>query len=122
MRACVLTVGDIAVRAAVSGCSHRGSLLTVPPVTINDDGTSTFTLVGTESDIQSAVDGVPDSVLGALSERQREAADAALSLGYYDVPREATIEEVATELDCATATAAEHLRKAESTVFSSLVR
>jgi len=116
----------------------RGSLLTVPPVTINSDGRSTFTLVGTESDIQAAVGGIPDSVpvqveavggrrvaadsvLGELSERQREAVDAALSLGYYDVPREATIEEVAAELDCATATAAEHLRKAESAVFSSLV-
>lgn len=115
----------------------RGSLLTVPPVSLNRDGTSTFTLVGTQDDIQTAVDGIPepvgvtveevggervatDSVVGALSPRQREAVEAALAIGYYTVPRGATIEDVADELDCATATAAEHLRKAESKVISSL--
>ena len=115
----------------------RGSLLTVPPVSLNRDGTSTFTLVGTEADIQAAVEGVPDlvdvtveavggervatdSVVGALSPRQREAMEAALEIGYYDVPRSGAIEDVAIELGCATATAAEHLRKAESTVISSL--
>lgn len=115
----------------------QGSLLTVPPVTINADGTSTFTLVGTESDIQAAIEGVPDpvpvaveavggervadeGVLESLTDRQQEAVRVALSIGYYEVPREATVEDVAAELDVATATAAEHLRKAESTVFSSL--
>ncbi len=115
----------------------RGSLLTVPPVSLNPDGTSTFTLVGTQADIQAAVEGIPDpvtvtveevggervatdSVVGALSPRQREAVEVALALGYYDVPRESTIDDIADELDCATATAAEHLRKAESKVVSSL--
>lgn len=115
----------------------RGSLLTVPPVTINDDASSTFTIVGDSGDIQAAVDGVPegvdvsvdevggervapDSVVGALSPRQREAIEVALSIGYYDVPREVTIQDVAAELDCGTATAAEHLRKAEARVLTSL--
>ncbi|WP_254763564.1 helix-turn-helix domain-containing protein [Natrinema marinum] len=115
----------------------RGSLMTVPPIECNDDGTNTFSIVGTEADIQAAVDGVPDgvgvtvervggkrvaadSVVGRLSERQREAVATALELGYYDVPRTATTEDVARELDCATATAAEHLRKAESTLLASL--
>lgn len=109
----------------------RGSLLTVPPVACHDDGSSTFTIVGTDADIQAAVEGVPeaatvtveevggtrvapDSGLERLSARQREALEAAQRLGYYDRPREATVEDVADELGCATATAAEHLRKAES--------
>ncbi len=116
----------------------RGTLLTVPPVVCHDDGSSTFTLVGTEADIQAAIDGVPpgvdvtveriggervtpDSAVGQLSARQREAVEAAIAVGYYAVPREGTVEDVAAELDCATATAAEHLRKAEATVFRALL-
>ena len=115
----------------------RGSLLTVPPVTLNSDGTSTFTLVGTQDDIQTAVERVPDpvdvtveevggsdvaadSVVGSLSPRQRAAVEAARAIDYYAVPREATIEDVAGELDCATATAAEHLRKAEAKITAAL--
>ncbi|MFC6975764.1 helix-turn-helix domain-containing protein [Halomicroarcula sp. GCM10025709] len=55
-----------------------------------------------------------------LSDRQREAVEAALSLGYYDIPRTATHEAVADALDCAPSTAAEHLRKAESRVLHAL--
>jgi hypothetical protein len=116
----------------------RGSLLTVPPVLCHGDGSSTFTLVGTEADIQAAVDGVPpgvdvtvrgvggervtpDSALEQLSARQREAVEVAIEAGYYDIPRTATTEDVAERLDCATATAAEHLRKAESTVLRALL-
>lgn len=115
----------------------RGSLLTVPPIECNEDGTNTFAIVGTETDIQAAVDGVPDavevtvervggervaadSIVGRLTDRQRDAVEAALELGYYDVPRGATNEAVADELGCATATAAEHLQKAESAVMASL--
>lgn len=49
-----------------------------------------------------------------LSERQREALRAALELGYYDTPREATHADVAAELDCAPNTASEHLQKGEA--------
>jgi len=42
-------------------------------------------------------------------------------LGYDDLPRGATIEEPAAELNCATPTAAEHLRTAERNVLSSLL-
>lgn len=116
----------------------RGTLLTVPPVVCHDDGSSTFTLVGTDTDIQEAVEGpppgvditiqrvggervTPDSAVSHLSARQREAVEAAIATGYYAVPREATIETVADKLECATATAAEHLRKAETTVFRALL-
>jgi predicted DNA binding protein len=51
-----------------------------------------------------------------VDDAQREALAAAAALGYYDQPRGATSEDVADELDCATATAAEHLRKAEATL------
>ena len=38
----------------------RGSLITVPPVDCHGDGSSTFTIVGTDADIQAAVDEVPE--------------------------------------------------------------
>lgn len=115
----------------------RGSLMTIPPAEWNADGSYTFTIVGRDRDIQSAVDDVPagarveieavggtqvspERVADRLSDRQRAAVDAAIELGYYDIPREATNEDVAAALDCATSTAAEHLRKAEATVMVGL--
>lgn len=117
----------------------REDLLTVPPVSCHDDGSSTFTLVGTESAIQDAVEGVPegvdvtveavgvgtgpvarDGVVDRLSPKQREAVRVALRVGYYDIPREVTTDDVARELGCAPATASEHLRKAEARTFSML--
>ncbi|MFP8954379.1 helix-turn-helix domain-containing protein [Natrialbaceae archaeon A-arb3/5] len=109
----------------------RGSLMTIPPAEWNADGTYTFTIVGRDADIQAAVDRVPadtrveiesvggtkvttEHVIDRLSPRQRAAVETAIELGYYDRPREATSDDIARELDCATSTAAEHLRKAES--------
>ena len=57
----------------------------------------------------------------ALSDRQREALDAALALGYYESPREATHEDVAGELGCAPATAGTHLRKAEAKLVRAVI-
>lgn len=48
-----------------------------------------------------------------LTDRQREAVTAAWSAGYYEVPREAGIDEVAGRLDCAVSTASDLLRRAE---------
>lgn len=115
----------------------RRDLLTVPPIRCYDDGSSTFALVGTESAIQNAVDGIPagvdvrieavgsgpvarKNVPGMLSDKQLEAVQVALDVGYYDLPRKGTTEDVADQLDCTAATASEHLRKAEVSVFSIL--
>ena len=48
-------------------------------------------------------------------------AVAALELGYYRNPREATQEDVAAVLGCSPGTVGEHLRKAEERVFSQFV-
>lgn len=112
----------------------RGSLMTIPPAEWNIGESYTFTAVGRRSDIQAAIDGMPDNVrvdiesiggktvaddgvVDRLSDRQREAVRTAIDLGYYDTPRGATSDEIARELNCATSTAAEHLRKAESKVI-----
>lgn len=111
-------------------------LIRVPPIVYRADGKVAVSLIGTTDVIQAAIDHVPDAVdvtveqisgvaraTGAagslLSERQRAALEAALDLGYYEIPRQSGHEDVADVLDCAPSTAAEHLRKAESKVVRS---
>lgn len=115
------------------GAIEDVTAIPVPPVEYHPDGTVSFDIVGPSAEIQAAIENVPDPLevtvdavggLAAtpalaetlLSERQRDALDAAIDLGYYDVPREADHEDVAEAIDCAPSTAAEHLRKAESKV------
>ncbi len=134
---CFLAADGITAGRALFENFTREDILTVPPIECHDDGSSTFTLVGTDAAIQAAVEGVPEGVTvtidavgtgrvaandpsRSLSPRQRETVQAALRVGYYDVPREATTADVADEIGCATATASEHLRRAERRVLSSL--
>jgi hypothetical protein len=123
--------------ADLFGPITEGGLVVVPPIRYREDGTVTFSLFGPDAEIQAAVDAVPDLVDVAieevsgleatvaaaesrLSERQREAVEAAVDLGYYEIPREAGHADVAAALDCAPSTASEHLQKAESKLLSAL--
>ncbi len=116
---------------------RAGGVVVTSPLEHTDDGGVTFELVGDAAALQALNDSAPeeiefeiervgptaadpDSVVAALSPRQRDAVEAALALGYYDVPRSASHEDVAEELDCAPSTASEHLRKAESKVLRAL--
>lgn len=51
--------------------------------------------------------------LDSLTDRQQEVVENAFDLGYYEVPREASTEVVASELDLDPSTVAEHLQRAE---------
>ena len=114
----------------------RGGLIVVPPIRYHEDGTVTLSLFGPDDEVGAAVESVPDPVAVTVEEvrglaataatvetrltrRQREAVEAALDLGYYEVPRECSHEDVADAMDCAPSTAAEHLRKAESKLVTS---
>lgn len=120
------------------GVVTEASLVTAPPIEYFPDGTVTFSLFGPAAHIQQAIDAVPDPVrvdieeisgLGALPQtlpaglpdRQREAVETALALGYYEIPRTASHEDVAEELGCAPSTAAEHIRKAEATIIETVL-
>jgi predicted DNA binding protein len=61
-------------------------------------------------------------LFAALTARQQEILDAAVRLGYYENPREATHADVAEVVDASPGTVGEHLRKVESRVFSQFVR
>jgi hypothetical protein len=106
-------------------------VLTVPPIEFAANGETRMAVVGRAADVQAVVDGFPSEYdvrvdrvssygrgmagsASPLTERQREAVVTAVDLGYYDVPRTASVEDVATELDCAPSTASNHLRKAQA--------
>lgn len=56
-----------------------------------------------------------------LTERQREILAAAAEVGYYEVPRQASHQDIADHLGIAPATVGEHLRKIESTVLKGII-
>lgn len=112
----------------------RDGILMVGPIEYDETG-ATFTVVGEDRVLSRAHESVPDrfdvtieGVGGAqpavdptseLSDRQREAARVGVELGYFDVPRQASHEDVARVLECSPSTAAEHLQKAQSRLVRS---
>ena len=119
------------LRGMVEAIGTEG-LVVLKPLVYRDGGVDAR-LVGDAPVLQTVVDRLPDTVeteirrIGgegamplsaapeqSLSRRQREALEAALALGYYDRPRQATHEDVAERLGCAPSTASEHLQKAEA--------
>lgn len=109
------------------------SVVVIPPVVYTDAGAAIFEVLGNPNDLQSLVVDLPTGVdttverLGdhdrrrnpetLLTDRQQEVVTTAVDLGYYDVPREATVSDLATELEITDSTVSAHLRKAEATVM-----
>ena len=69
----------------------------------------------------SRFESASDSDLSRLTAKQRQALLAAYSLGYYDVPRRISSEQLAKRLKLGTSTYAEHLRKAERGLLSTVL-
>ncbi|WP_224268185.1 helix-turn-helix domain-containing protein [Haloprofundus salinisoli] len=116
------------------GVISNAPVVVIPPVEYEEDGTVSYSVYGPADEIQTAIDAVPEPITvevtqigglnavpglleALLSDRQREAVDTALDLGYYEIPRRANQEDVAAVLGCAPSTAAEHLQKAETKVM-----
>ena len=125
---------DVAFRRAFG----RLELIVVPPIIYDDDAAMALTVVGQEADLGALIESVPadidvrvaevgtynhphTTIVGRLTDRQTEAVEAATDLGYYDVPRTASLAAVADALDCAESTASTLLRKAESSVMPRLL-
>lgn len=62
-------------------------------------------------------DGVTPERLDDLTDRQREALEAAFRAGYFEWPRDADAEAVAESMDISSPTLHSHLRKAQQTLF-----
>ncbi|WP_135827872.1 helix-turn-helix domain-containing protein [Halorussus halobius] len=111
-------------------------VLVRPPVTFGADGSVRFTFVGTRDALGSLLErldatggyslvGVDDyggpAGSSRLTDRQREAVSVAVDVGYYDVPRTATMAEVASGLGCSESTASELVRKGQAAIVRAQV-
>lgn len=118
--------------------SDRFALIVDTPIAFTDRGGVLLTIVGTHDMLREALEAVPDDVhatirqvghyspgnrnmLSVLTDRQREVFEAAVEVGYYEIPRGMNQSELAEKLGCAPSTVDEHLRKAESKMLSGLL-
>jgi hypothetical protein len=62
-----------------------------------------------------------ESLLSQLSSKQRQALLTAFALGYYDIPRKITSEELSRHLNADKSTVVEHLRKAEKKLIDRII-
>lgn len=130
------------IRESAHGfASHLRALLTdtelliVPPIEYGTDGKILFEIAGEQDALQGLVANLPDylsvsvnrlgeydayreSQVTALTDRQEEVLDVAWERGYYEIPRQANVRDVADEVGCSKSTAADHLRKAEARLVS----
>lgn len=115
------------------------SLVVVPPLVYDAAGRVRVTVVGRGESLGELVEALREgagvgvevleigsydrrhgTVTAGLTDRQRAAVATATAMGYYAVPREASLASVAEELDVATGTASELLRRAEATLMGTL--
>lgn len=116
---------------AILDTIEGSKVLFLPPVAFLETGAIQFEAVGEATALSAFHDALSEigevtierveefertQSASGLTDRQREALDAAASVGYYDVPRNGTITDVASVLDCAPSTAGELVRKAEAAV------
>lgn len=118
--------------------AQKYALIIDTPLAFTDRGGLRVTVVGTHDMLRRALENLPEEIqisveqvgqysperpylLSLLTERQAEVFQRAVKMGYYEIPRQTTHEELANELGCAPSTIDEHLRKAESRVLSTLV-
>ncbi|QLG49554.1 helix-turn-helix domain-containing protein [Natrinema halophilum] len=66
-------------------------------------------------------DGESEPPGEGLTDRQREALRTAYEMGYYDIPRRATLEEIATDLDISASSVSERLRRAQTQLIQETV-
>jgi predicted DNA binding protein len=116
------------------------SLVVVPPLVYDGDGLAYLTVVGRDGALTELVEGLCEhadvavdvlelgeydrrfgTVTGGLTDRQFEALRTATEMGYYAVPRRASLSAVAAELGVADSTASELLRRAESRLLPRVV-
>lgn len=117
--------------------SNADELVGTCDPTVEDRGVS-MAFVGTQNAIRGTIGGFEttgvhtrlqklgefggqSNPLDRLTDRQREVLETAFDLGYFEVPREASTEDVADRLDLDPSTITEHLQRAEHNLLSELL-
>ena len=118
-------------------CVLDHGLVIDPPVVFTGQEGIRLTVVGTPGMVREAMEHLPEGVgcsverlgstdddrllLSALTDRQREVIETAFGMGYYEIPRRTTHEDIASALDLSGSTVDEHLRKAEARLMDQLL-
>jgi HTH DNA binding domain len=82
----------------------------------NKWGNNSFKVLGLTS-----IDAKGESLLSKLTFRQKQALLTAYALGYYDVPRKISSDDLSRHLNVDKSTIVEHLRKAERKLIGSII-
>ena len=103
------------------------------------DGRIRFTFIGTQKDVKEILgnaekrnlqykvvsmtdaDFAEDSLLNRLTDKQRRVLLLAYKLGYFDVPKKITSDELGARLHLTGSTVAEHLGKAERRLLDGII-
>lgn len=120
---------------------RRSDVVVETPIPFLEDGSQRVTVLGDEAAFESLFEaGVaadafefevvetaeydPDTgrFARSLTARQREVLAAAVDVGYYRAPREATQADVAEAVGLSPSTVGDHLRKVEARVFGAMVQ
>ncbi|WP_129113812.1 helix-turn-helix domain-containing protein [Halegenticoccus tardaugens] len=118
---------------------HEYEIVLDTPIEFADGGTARATLIGEAIPLREALDAISGLVevrlertgayhpdrrdLGSrLTDRQHQILSIAVDCGYYEVPRRATLEDIAAEAGLSRATVGEHLQKIEAAVLSRVAR
>jgi predicted DNA binding protein len=119
---------------------QEAHLVVDTPIRVSADGSFEVTYLGTDETFQRLFDAVEDvntitvelletgdfepdtsSFDRLFTARQEEVLAAAVDLGYYTEPRQATLEDIGEAVGIAPTTVGEHLRKVEERVFGEIV-
>ena len=109
------------------------------PLEFLTDGSVRVTLIGNATSLREGLTEAAESVeahleetgeyhhelgdpVSSLTSRQYQILRAAVETGYYEVPRQATYDDIAEEIGLSKATVGEHLQKIEARVLSGLLR
>lgn len=128
---------EVPMFGVVEEALARAGLVVRRPLVYRDDRIHGH-VVGDPAALQAVLDEAPDSMniqvaeigqfpsaranpASQLSDRQWEALETAVELGYYEQPRAATHEDIAAQLECAPNTASEHLQKAEAKLVHTVI-
>jgi predicted DNA binding protein len=123
--------------SAVLELVDEHALLLQRPFTFDPDGVA-VTVIGDGPSLQRAFDALSDElpvevawtgryepehdpIAARLTDRQREALETAVDLGFYESPRKASYDEIGSALGCAPSTANELLRRAEAALVAGVL-
>jgi len=101
----------------------RGATMSlVGPHEAISDQMSEYEAAGVSPDLRriGSYDG-PTRPLDDLTARQREVIETAWEMGYYEVPKDVSADEVAAELDLDSSTVNEHLQRAERNLLGQIL-